>query len=81
MLLFISVCELSQLNLHVAASSNRLYLINLKKRWILYEILLKNLFLLMAAFSNVGRNDVLIMTSRFNTPLIISMDSEMLVCY
>ena len=29
MLLFISVCELSQLNL--AASSNRLYLINLKK--------------------------------------------------
>ena len=47
---------------------------------IIYEILLKNVFLLMAAFSNVSRNDVLIMMLRFNTPLILFMTSEMLVC-
>ena len=35
----------------------------------------------MAAFSNVTRNDVLIMTSRFNTPLLIFMDLEMFICY
>ena len=35
----------------------------------------------MAAFSNVTRNDVLIMTSRFNTPLLIFMDLDMFICY
>ena len=53
-------------------------------RWLLYEILLKNVVLLMATFSSVSRNDVLIiMTLRFNnvTSLIIFITPEMLVWY
>ena len=48
------------------------------------SISLKNVFLVMAAFSNVSRKNVsLIMTLRFNnvTPLIIFMASEKLLCY